>query len=70
MIIIFCSASSNRMKRASPIIHHQRAPGGGIQMYNDMNEDMMYPPGPSSGSNERNLTPLSRHRVDRVDEGS
>jgi hypothetical protein len=54
------------MKRASPVILHQR-PGGGMPMYNDMNEDMMYPTGPSSsGSNERNLTPLSR----RNDEGS
>jgi hypothetical protein len=56
--------ASNRMKRSSPVILHQRPQGGGMQMYNDMSEDMMYPPGPSSGSNERNLTPLSRHRVD------
>lgn len=60
------TASSNRMKRSSPVILHQRPQGGGgsMQMYNDMNDDMMYPPGPSSGSTERNLTPLSRHRVD------
>lgn len=54
------------MKRASPVILHQR-PGGAMPMYNDLNDDMMYPQGPSSsGSNERNLnlTPLSRHRVD------
>jgi hypothetical protein len=39
---------------------------GGGSMYNDMNEEMMFPAGPSSssGNNERNLTPLSRHRVD------
>lgn len=53
------------MKRASPVILHQRPNVGIMPMYNDMNDDMMYPQGPSSsGSNERNLTPLSRHRID------
>ena len=43
--------------------------GESNNMYNEMNEEMMFPVGPSStGSNERNLTPLSRHH--RVDEGS
>lgn len=60
----FLNLASNRMKRASPVILHQR-PVVGMQIYNDMNDDMMYPQGPSSsGSNERNLTPLSRHRID------
>lgn len=59
--------SSNRMKRASPVVL-QRQSG---PMYNDMNEEMMFPVGPSSsGSNDRNLTPLSRHhRVDEDDMG-
>lgn len=51
------------MKRASPVVHHQRP----NMMYNDMNDDMMFAAGPSSsggGNNERNLTPLSRHRAD------
>lgn len=54
------------MKRASPVVLQRQA---GPNMYNEMNEEMMFPVGPSSsGSNERNLTPLSRHH--RVDEGS
>lgn len=49
------------MKRASPVIS-QRQVG---PSFSEMNEDMMFSAGPSSsGSNERNLTPLSRHRVD------
>lgn len=58
----FIVLASNRMKRASPVVHHQR-PG---MMYSDMNDDMMFAAGPSSSgsNNERNLTPLSRHRAD------
>ncbi|KAL7039033.1 hypothetical protein ACKWTF_009773 [Chironomus riparius] len=59
--------SSNRIKRASPVVLQRQAG----PMYNEMNEEMMFPVGPSStGSNERNLTPLSRHhRVDEDDMG-
>jgi len=53
------------MKRSSPVVLQRQ----GGAMYNEMSEEMMFPVGPSStGSNERNLTPLSRHH--RVDEGS
>lgn len=53
------------MKRASPVVL-QRQVG---PMYSEMNDEIMFPVGPlSTGSNERNLTPLSRHH--RVDEGS
>jgi [histone H3]-lysine79 N-trimethyltransferase len=50
-------------QRNMPTMHHQQRPSG--MMYGgDMSDDhMMYSGGPS-GSNERNLTPLSRHRAD------
>ena len=55
------------MKRASPVIHHQQRSSGQNMMYGDMNDHLFSGgAGPSSssggGSNERNLTPLSRHR--------
>lgn len=54
------------MKRASPVILQRQAVG-----YNEISDEMMYPIGlgpTSSGSNERNLTPLSQRH--RADEGS
>jgi hypothetical protein len=46
------------MKRSSPVILQHSS------IYNDINEEIMYT-GPSpSGNNDRNLTPLSRHRPD------
>lgn len=61
-LINFPFLATNRTKRSSPVIHHQR-PSGSNMMYNDMNDEMMFSGGPSSSS-ERNLTPLSRHRAD------
>ncbi|KAG5680076.1 hypothetical protein PVAND_009603 [Polypedilum vanderplanki] len=62
--------STNRMKRASPVILQRQQGGNSGPMYNEMNEEMMYMGPSSSSNNERNLTPLSHlRRTDEDDMG-